>query len=328
MRATVLGSFPGTDMRATLRWVLGELPDLAPVPELPARGPGAQMIGRATPLLEGLACDLQPGGWRLTDASGVDHRRARSLLRQDLDDLEELAQGWSGTLKVSVAGPLTLAAQLERPRGDKALADHGARAEIAASLAEGVGNLLADLRRRLPDVTWMVQLDEPMLPAVMAGAVPTASGFSRHRAVHAPEVAAAMDALAISVGDAPVVVHCCASGLDLALLGRTRIAGVSLPSSLLGSRDLDALGPWLEDGRQLLLGVHPTWPVDTPRSVDDVAGTALGVLRPLDLDPELVRGAVTLTPDCGLAGWTHQPAVTCIRTLVRASGLVAEHLGR
>ena len=71
MRATALGSFPGTDMRATIRWVLGELDVLAPVPELPARGVGAQMIGRTTAVLAGLAADLQPGGWRLTDASGI-----------------------------------------------------------------------------------------------------------------------------------------------------------------------------------------------------------------------------------------------------------------
>ncbi|HSN44417.1 MAG TPA: methionine synthase [Propionibacteriaceae bacterium] len=326
MRATALGSFPGTDMRATIRWVLGELDVLAPVPELPGRGVGAQMIGRTTAVLEGLAADLQPGGWRLTEASGIDHRRARSLLRQDLDDLEELAQGWSGTLKLSVAGPFTLAAELERPRGDKALADHGARAELVGSLAEGLANLLSELRRRLPDAKLMAQLDEPMLPAVMSGGVKTASGFSRHRTVHLPEVAAAFTALATAVGDVPIVVHCCAPGLDLTALGS--VSGVSLPASQLRTPDLDRLGPWLEAGRSLLIGVHPTWPVDEKSSVDAGVGNALAFLRPLDLDPDLLTRTVTLTPDCGLAGWTPGAAVTCVRTVVRASNLVDEQLHR
>ncbi|MCT2988317.1 methionine synthase, partial [Propionibacterium freudenreichii] len=39
MIATALGSFAGTDLRATARAVLGELPDRAPIVELPDRGP-------------------------------------------------------------------------------------------------------------------------------------------------------------------------------------------------------------------------------------------------------------------------------------------------
>ena len=57
-----------------------------------------------------LGFDLQPAGWRLTDAPGVDHRRARSLLAQDLDMFEELTQGYEGQLKVQLTGPWTLAA--------------------------------------------------------------------------------------------------------------------------------------------------------------------------------------------------------------------------
>ncbi len=71
-----------------------------------------------------LAADLQPAGWRLTGssaASGVDHRRARSLLAQDLDQVEEQAQGYAGAFKIQVAGPWTLAATVEKPRGDKVL---------------------------------------------------------------------------------------------------------------------------------------------------------------------------------------------------------------
>jgi hypothetical protein len=71
--------------------VLGELPDLPHLPELPARGAHAGMTARALAVVADLGFDLQPAGWRLTDAPGVDHRRARSLLAQDLDVLEEQA---------------------------------------------------------------------------------------------------------------------------------------------------------------------------------------------------------------------------------------------
>jgi methionine synthase II (cobalamin-independent) len=96
--------------------------------------------------------------------------------------LEEQAQGYEGTLKLSVTGPWTLAATMERPRGDRVLADHGARRDLSQSLAEGTAQLIAELVRRLPDIEVLVQLDEPLLPAVLAGAIANASGLGRHRA--------------------------------------------------------------------------------------------------------------------------------------------------
>src|SRR5205085_6861567 len=114
------------------------------------------------------------------------------LLAQDLDVLEEHTQGYTGLFKIQVAGPWTLAATVERPRGDRVLADTGARRELAQSLAEGLTGHLADLRRRVPGASWIVQLDEPALPAVLNGAVPTASGFHRHRSVDGPAAAAAL----------------------------------------------------------------------------------------------------------------------------------------
>ncbi|MGH3357643.1 MAG: methionine synthase, partial [Nocardioidaceae bacterium] len=137
-RATGVGSMPGTDVHEAVRVAVGECPDLVFLPELPARGVAAGMIGRTAGLLVGLGVDLQPAGWRLTDASGIDHQRSVSLLGEDLDALEEHTQGYSGALKVQVVGPWTLAAAVERPRGDKVLGDHGARRELAQSLAEGV----------------------------------------------------------------------------------------------------------------------------------------------------------------------------------------------
>ena len=78
------------------------------------------------------------------------------------------------------------------PTGDRVLADHGARRELAQSLAQGIAELVVEMRRRLPEAQPVVQLDEPLLPAVLAGRVATASGFSRHRMVEPPEMSTAL----------------------------------------------------------------------------------------------------------------------------------------
>ena len=140
MTTTGLGSVPGDDVREWMRAVL-ELVDIPFLPELPAR-PYGDMLSRTVAVLTELAADLQPVGWRLTgggDArASLDQRRARALLQEDLDVLEEYAYEYQGPLKVQVTGPWTLAASLERPRGDKVLADHGARRDLAQALADGV----------------------------------------------------------------------------------------------------------------------------------------------------------------------------------------------
>src|SRR5205823_2635600 len=80
-------------------------PDFPHLPELPARGPGADLIGRTAALLVDVAVDLVPAGWRLVPRPGVDLRRARDLLERDLDLFTELAGGYTGPLKLQAAGP-------------------------------------------------------------------------------------------------------------------------------------------------------------------------------------------------------------------------------
>ncbi|MDQ3166795.1 MAG: methionine synthase, partial [Actinomycetota bacterium] len=165
MTATGIGSMPGTDIVETVRVVVGELPDFVHLPELPERGAPATMTGRGAAMLSGLAADLQPAGWRIQESPGVDHRRAVSTLARDLDALEEHTQGYTGRLKVQVAGPLTLAAAMERPRGDKVLADFGARRDLAQSLTEGVADHVRGVSARVPGARLLVQVDEPALTA-------------------------------------------------------------------------------------------------------------------------------------------------------------------
>ena len=249
---------PGEDFAESLRIVLDQLPDLPHLPELPGRGAIADLTGRAVAITAELGFDLQPAGWRLTDAPGVDHRRARSRLAQDLDVLEEQTQGYAGPLKVQVAGPWTIASTIEKPRGDKVLSDHGARRELAQALAEGVRVHLADVQRRVPGAELVLQVDEPALPFVLAAQVPTASGFGRHRAVDPPAASEALEWVFAAAGDAATVAHCCAADVPISLLRGAGADGVSLDLGVLAASGYDDLATVLDEGGQVFLGVAPS----------------------------------------------------------------------
>ncbi|MGW2255065.1 methionine synthase [Kitasatospora sp. NPDC001660] len=298
--ATGVGSLPGTDAREAARTSTGALEHLPFLPELPARGPGADMIGRSAGLLVELFAQTEPSGWRFADRPGRDTRRAHSWLGEDLDALEEFTQGHRGALKVQAVGPWTLAASIELKHGEKALADRGACRDIAESLTEGLRRHLAEVRKRVPGAEVVLQLDEPSLPAVLAGAVKTASGFQRLRAVDR-QVAEEQLRELIRALDAPVIVHCCAPEVPIPLLRRAGVAGVSLDFSLLTERADDDLGEAVEAGTTILAGVVPS----ADQEVSDPAGSVQGVRtlwRRLGFAPELLGRRVLVTPTCGLAG--------------------------
>ncbi len=292
--ATGVGSLPGDDDRdyaEAVKLVFGELPDLPYLPELPARGAGAGMTGRGLAIVDGIGADLQPAGWRLTDASGIDHRRARSQLAQDLDQVEEQGQGLTGTFKVQVAGPWTLAATVERPRGDKVLADHGARRDLAQALAEGVRGHVADVRRRLTGVERLiVQVDEPALTAVLGAAIPTASGFGRHRAVHPPEASEALTWLldAITESGAEPWVHTCATEAPLQLLRGAGARGLCVDLGGLSAADHEVVAEALDAGESVVLGIVPSTDPDVPPTDGDLAERVLRWLDMVGLDPATV----------------------------------------
>jgi methionine synthase II (cobalamin-independent) len=317
--ATGVGSMPGADAAdygQAVKVVLDELPDLPHLPELPGRGTHANLTARALAVMAELGADLQPAGWRLTDAPGVDHRRARSLLAQDLDAVEEHSQGYTGAFKIQVAGPWTLAATVERPRGDRVLADRGARRELAQALAEGLRDHVADVRRRIPGADVVVQVDEPALPAVLAGAVPTASGFHRHRSVDDPGASPALEWVfaAVRESGATPVAHCCAADVPVRLLTGAGAAGVSVDLDVLATARYDDLAALLEEGRPVHLGVVPSTVPAAPPSHRTVTERVLRFLDMLGLDPETAPTLV-VTPGCGLAGadagWARRALVLC-----------------
>ncbi|MFE4412160.1 methionine synthase [Streptomyces sp. NPDC056821] len=322
--ATGVGSMPGGDAREAVKTVTGTFEDFPFLPELPARGPGADMIGRSAGMLVELYARVEPSGWRLGDRPGRDTRRARSWLGEDLDALEEFTQGYEGALKVQAVGPWTLAAALELRNGEAVLSDPGACRDLAASLAEGLRLHLAEVRRRVPGAGLVLQLDEPSLTAVLRGQVRTASGYRTHRAADRQIVEATLRDVLGAHDQGPVVVHSCAPDVPLALLRRAGAAAVSLDVSLLTERDDEVIGEAVEAGTRLFAGVVP----GTDGPLSDPAGSVMGVRtmwRRLGLRPELLAEAVTVTPACGLAGASPAYARQALAYCVRAARSLADN---
>ena len=298
--ASGVGSLPGTDPAEAVRLVVGELPDFAHLPELPGRGAGADLIGRTAALLVDVAVDLTPAGWRLVPRSGMDQRRAREFLDRDLDALYDVAGSWTGPLKVQAAGPWTLTAGLERTRGDRAVVDPGARRDLAQSLAEGLAAHVAAVAARVPGATVVVQLDEPSVPAVLQGGLPTISGFGKLAAVESHVVEQELAGLVAAL-DVPVVLHCCATRAPLELFRAAGAVAVSFDLGLV--QDLDAVGTAVEAGTHLFPGVVPGTDAGLP-APKATASRLRAWWNELGFPAELLAAAVTLTPACGLAGAT------------------------
>ncbi|WP_242901316.1 methionine synthase [Actinomadura terrae] len=302
--ATGIGSYPGEDPAEALRVVLGELPELPHLPELPARGPGADITGRTAGLLVELPVHLEPSGWRFSDRPGRDTLRSRDHLARDLDVLEEVAAGHDGPFKIQVCGPWTLAATIELRHGDRALKDPGAVRDLTASLAEGAAAHVADVRRRLPDARILLQIDEPGLPAALAGTVPTASGFSRLRAIEAP---VAEDALGTVIETACAddaaypVVHCCARNVPFGLLRGAGAKAVAVDLALVPKRDDDAVGEAIEAGIGLFLGAVPSTDAALP-PLKATAEPVRALWNRLGFPPAQLARQVVVTPACGMAG--------------------------
>jgi cobalamin-independent methionine synthase catalytic subunit len=308
--ATGIGSLPGTDPGEAARTVAGELPELPYLPELPARGVGADLIGRTAALLVELAVEVVPSGYRVTARPGRDHRRGVDLLRTDLDALEEALDAtrpeW---VKVQAAGPWTLAAGVELRTGHRVLTDHGARREFAASLAEGLSAHADEVARRT-GARVVVQLDEPTLPAVLAGSLPTPSGFGTVAAVPEPDAEQLLHAV-IEPLPAPVIVHCCAPKAPITLLRAAGAGALALDAALVGSHTamLDAVGEAWDAGVKLMLGLVPALP-PTPRpALRELARPALDLADQVGFARARLAELVVPTPACGLAGATPEWAV-------------------
>ncbi|MEU6079718.1 methionine synthase [Streptomyces sp. NPDC047108] len=322
--ATGVGSMPGTDAREAAKTVTGALETFPHLPELPARGPGADMIGRTAGLLVEMYARVEPSGWRIGDRPGRDTRRAWSWRGEDLDALEEFTQGYEGPLKVQAVGPWTLASALELRNGEAVLSDPGARRDLAGSLTEGLRGHLDEVRRRVPGAQVVLQLDEPSLTAVLLGQVKTASGYRTHGAVDRAVAEGTLREVFGAAGGAPVVVHSCAPGVPFALLRRAGATGISFDAALLTEREDERIGEAVEGGTALLAGIVP----GTDTGLSDPAGSVGGVRtlwRRLGLSPGTLAESVVITPACGLAGASPAYARKVLAHCVRSARSLADN---
>jgi hypothetical protein len=309
----------------------GGEPGIPYLPELPQRGPGAALVGRAAGLLVDLPVDLQPSGWRLVDHPGRDAERTAAWLRTDLDELAEVYDGYQGLLKVQVAGPWTLASQLRLGRGERVVVDPGARRDVIASLAEGVRVHLATVGRLVPGADVMLQLDEPGLPSVLSGELPTSSGFGRLPAIDLPEAQEALMTVLAAAEDRATVIHCCAPAAPLGLLRAAGAGGVALDVATLGESAWESVATCVEAGVRFWAGVVPTdavAPANAGRAParpehHEVIAPLVRRWRAVGLPTGALAGVV-VTPACGLAGLTPDRARAVQELVADAAGALSE----
>jgi methionine synthase II (cobalamin-independent) len=299
--ATGVGSMPGTDPAQACAVVMGELPEFPFLPELPDRGVGADIIGRTAALLVDLPVETTPRGWKFVTHAGRDMRRAADFLSFDLDAIQQAADGYAGPFKIAVCGPLTLAARIELSRSvNPALTDPGALADLTSSLAEGVAAHVLGVRERIPGATVIVQVDEPELPAVLAGRVSTASGLSTVPALDEITARDTLRAVLAATG-AFTVVHC-AAGFPFLLAKEADAGAVSFDLSRLDRAEIDAVAEIAEAGLGLLVGALPASEDTAARAAQETASAVVTLWRRTALDPWRLAAQVVVTPACGLAG--------------------------
>jgi hypothetical protein len=327
-----LGPWPGTDPLEAQTVVVG---DLAAAPDgvdglpfrvqLPAPG-GLDPTGRAAALLADLPVEVGVHGWKLADRPGRDLARARAVARQELDALAIAALGWTGPLVLPVQGPLTLAATLYLARGDRALADEGAVRDLAQSLGAGLAEELGGLRAAVPGAEPVVLLHEPMLAAVLVGAVPTFSGYSAIRRVPGPVVSERLRTVVTAVREAGatrVVVHLGDAWVALPAVTGAGADAVGLAVRQgLDERGWERLAEAVEGGLRVWGALPPV--ASSQCAGPDVRGQAETLLRPwrrVGLPADRLADVV-LVP--GHASSSPAAARRALADVVRAAEVVAE----
>ena len=257
---TGVGAWPGTEVHevaVTIRDVCVGLPHLA---ELPERGPGAEMYGRTMALVSAVSNDFAvetvPTGWRLTDGRGKDMRRADSFMSNDLDEIEQVYEGYEGDFKIQIVGPWTLAASIEMHSGEMILRDPGAVRDLTQALCHTITRHVADVQRRIPGARLIVQFDEPLLRDVLRGSIKTQSGFSAYREIEPAVLGAALKQVSEAHNEKSIV-HSCADEIPFDLIRQAGISAISYDVALVGDQATDYLGEQIEAGGFVILGISP-----------------------------------------------------------------------
>ena len=202
----------------------------------------------------------------------------------------------------------------------------------------------------MPGATLLVQLDEPSLPAVAHGGIPSPSGLTRVREVD-QEVLRAKLREVLAATRAYTIVHCCASGYPFEIITGAGADAVSFDLSLLNHRDYDKLAETVEGGSGLLIGALSVTALagdsarpsargseggrraarqrdeDEERTRLTPQGTANAireVWQRIGLPPAACAEQVVITPACGLAGVSPDQARDALRWCREAARILPE----
>ncbi|GAB20793.1 hypothetical protein GOEFS_132_00240 [Gordonia effusa NBRC 100432] len=326
-----LGSMPGTDPRAAAKLVAGEL-DWPFLAELPARGLGADMIGRTAAVLVDIALDtarVSPGDtttYRIAGPPGRLVNRARGYLDADLDAAEEVFErsglrGDGRPFTITLCGPYTFAANVELASGHKVLHDRGAVRDVVASMAEGLSELVADVERRL-GCNAVVQLDEPMIGAVLDGRIRPLTRLDVMPEVSAEGAAQLLQSMAARIAR-PIVLHSCAVPRWDLIEHLTDFA-VSLDISLLDDPQLDRFGSFIDRGGRAVAGIVPTVRPAKMVSADQLSTRLAEFIDRIGLPRNVLSEQIAVSPTCGLAGADNEWSARALAIAAKVGQLCGE----
>ena len=271
-RATGIGSWPGLDPGAALGAIRHLLADdqLPYLPELPARGPGADLIGR------GAACV-----------------RGSTSFESATRSVRKWRRGVTATSS----------------------ADGGAVSDLIASLADGAVRHARQVADIVPGARVIVQVDEPSLPSVLAGRLPTASGYGRVRAVDPQRAATGLGTVLEALAAFDPIVHCCDHAVPLPLLRRAGARGVALDLAGLTSTSWESLAATVEEGVQLYAGCL------RPDGTTSRAAAVESLTRPWrDVGLEVARlDEVLVTAACGIPALSFDEALALTRRSIEVA---------
>lgn len=319
-RAFGLGELPGTTLIDAADVVIGETGDLPHIPQLPARGLGADAVGRTAALTEWISVDKGPRGWVLSPRKQLLIRAARDMVDRDLDACEAVWSPAPETIKVQVTGPWTMAAQVELANGHRVITDRGALNELTDAITHAAIEHAADVAKRFgADV--IVQLDEPELAAVVAGRLRGTSDLDEIRAVHAHDAAERLHRITSAIegevlvnmtGYAPLWEVAVKSGADAVL---------TTVDTIRGEQQYDGFGESISGGLRVGLGVKFA---DDPR---DTAVRLAKLFSELGLDKQLLTTDVDVHPAGGITRGTLVDAAAHYRHAAAVAGMLESDAG-
>jgi hypothetical protein len=211
---------------------------------------------------------------------------------------------------------------LELVNGHRAITDAGAVRDLAGSLAEGVARHRAEVARRL-SATVVVQLDEPLLPAALAGRLSGVTGLSAVHPIDEVRAIALIDHCVAALGP-DVLLHCCAAEVPWNLLQRSSISAVSIDVDTLDEKGLDGLAGFIDSGRAAVLGMVRAVGTQRPASVEELALAAAALTDRLGFGRAVLRERIGISPVCGLAGATEAWARAATGLTERTAQMIAD----